>query len=600
MRPALSGRDRAVSVISDKSNGSGLLCNQRLALASGAPVANNTSTLAVLRGQAHKNSTSGSNASVSLEQGPLVPRARSQGQVAAVSSSQGATQSDSNIGAQAAVPHQSQVQQAGIKSAVQTQGHATASSDSKRKRDPSPPQPKKRSGLILDKEDEDDDDAVSESDEIHMDLEEDEDLFLLNLNGNGNMGQTHNPGSSNDPEDENDEPDLAPKLISEFEKLSEAYKKFRWELRRGNIALGRYDKYVTNGIIPQDLNFKVKMSNPYPAWSKQYCDSQSFDELKAAEDAILLQAKQAIVQLRHQKLKDFNSLHQSQCNELFTRENILNELQRQCGKSKFPRDMTQLIDEAIVSTECGVNDLFKELDDRYQERLAQKSASKRAKPTTEEEEVTNLPPEPAFDWTSANSDQKIEFLYTNGKKQFTSMQKQLEKLNELEDIKKYLADIQKNLRAPRETGRSQPVHQDNGQRGSKRNQPSRPDKKDQRPTNKHNNKNRSYSEAARQAAPERQSFQQMNTSHRTVHLPNKSKQQPDRNTKSQGRGHSKPPPKPPVKNPAANNRGNHPRSKPPAQPTDWQEVQYKKNKKQRNHQDTLNQNTRVPFQGARK
>lgn len=638
--------DSPVCVISDKPNGSGLLCNQSHAtncggaLASGAPVANNTSTLAVLSGQAHKNSTSGSIASVSLEQGPLAPVARSQEQVAAVSSHRDAAQSASSNGDQSVADHRSEVQQVGIESAAHTQGHALPPPLEKRlrrKRDPSPPLPNKTArgdyGLILDKEDEDEgeDTEDGESGESSMDLEEDEDL--LPQHGSSDKGD-----SSSDDEDPG-AAELTAKLAATYKEIHQTYEKFRWELRKGNIAHARYQKYVDEGKIPQDLNFKVKMANPFPQWFKQYCPTRSLDDLKAAEDAILTQAKHAIVQLRFQKMTEFISLHQRQCDEFFTRDNILNELMHSSGVSDFPRSIIRKLDDAIRETKAQMDGLFADLDELYRERLAKRSATKPPKPNHEEREREKgtessapppsppppPPPEPTLDWPSADltADEKIEFLFTNGQKQFLSIRKKLEKLDELDAIKQCLADIQKNLPAPREFGRSQPVRPNNmgRQATTKRNPPSKQHSNDHPPANKHT-KHRSYSEAARQAAPERQPSRQNNTSHRTVHIqhrPDDNNRRPPQRQNFNGRerGSAVPPSKPHAVPPAvAQSSGKQPstRKPPPAQPTeDWQEVRHKKNNRKpptqnqnpnrklnQSHPLTLDRKSRVALQRARK
>lgn len=561
----------------------------------------------------------------SLEQRSLASVAPAQNQVDAVSSRQGDAQSASNCGEQSVTTHQSQVQQVGL-----AQGHvAPLEKRLKRKRDPSPPLPNKpvrgRQGLILDKEDEKESD---ESDDVTgdppMDLEEDDDLHSP-------YGPCESDDSSrgddtdDDDEEDNDHPDLLEKMKSTFEGISGSYQKYRWEMRKGNIALARYQKYVDDGRIPQDLNFKIKMANPYPLWFKQYCSSGTLDDLKAAEDAILSQAKHAIVQMRHQKMKEFLSLHQSQCEQRFSRDNILNELRQHCGPSKFPRKTVKTIDDAIRETKDTMDGLFKELDERYQERLAKRAAPKPPKPTPEEMEAESPtlsspsspppppPPEPKFDWPSLDltADEKIEFLFTNGQKQFLSIKKKLEKLDELDVIKQHLADIQKNLPAPREFGRSQPVRPNHKDRQEgKRNPPSKQHSNDRQPGNKYNTP-RSYSEAARQAAPERQPSRQSNTSHRTVytqHRPdnNNYQRQPQRQSfRSRDRGPRVPPSNPPSVPPAVapSSRNRPPTRRPPAQQTDWQEVRYKKNNRKpqtQKHPLTLDRKSRVDLQRARK
>jgi hypothetical protein len=359
-------------------------------------------------------------------------------------------------------------------------------------------------------------------------------------------------------------------LETSYTNMMTVYEKLRWEVRKGNISLQRYQKYVDEKIIPQDLNFQIKKSNPYPEWMKDY---KSLDDLKKLEDDILLQAKTQIVQLRYTQMNEALDLKREAV-QFYTESNILDKILTDNNVESIPPNYIEILDRHVIGKRKEIDDLFKKLDDRYQERQSKKVAAAAVEADVAmDTEAPASPPQPNFDWTSANSDEKIEFLFTNTNTQFDEVNKNLQY------VVRKLAEIQKNFKAPRDPGRSQPV-----QRKQQDNQKKRQSSQKINPQQSNNQRpkpTRSYSDVARQTSNSKKSSRPNNPQQRTVrYQDDKSENKVKKNPKNLAVNRGKPPP--------------------PSIPTEkdgWKEVSYKKRKKQQEnnniHQPVLDQKSRT-------
>ncbi len=148
--------------------------------------------------------------------------------------------------------------------------------------------------------------------------------------------------------------------------------KWRSELRILKISKAILDQHLTDGTLPKDLQFKVKLGQQLPKVATNLLNAE---QLRQKEEQILLESKRKILKQRYESFKEIESTYAEKFSTHFSFDSVLLEMD-----VKFPsKDIDQhlltnreLYEYLRIMKQVEIDEKEALLDEKYAKRKAKK------------------------------------------------------------------------------------------------------------------------------------------------------------------------------------------------------------------------------------